>query len=134
MGGSTPCQPITFSRGKAALQTGCDRTLPQTRHPSFPAGTRRELNDWLARQGYAVASIDYRLCPEHKWPAQREDLLEAIEFLRAHATALGIDQAQFVLLGRSAGGQIATATAYWQHDPTIRGVVALYPPTDFRRT
>jgi acetyl esterase/lipase len=97
-------------------------------------GTRRELNDWLSRQGYAVASIDYRLCPEHKWPAQREDLLEAIEFLRAHATALGIDQEQFVLLGRSAGGQIATATAYWKHDPTIRGVIAIYPPTDFRRT
>ncbi|MDZ4782196.1 MAG: alpha/beta hydrolase [Planctomycetia bacterium] len=97
-------------------------------------GTRRELNDWLARQGYAVASIDYRLCPEHKWPAQREDLLAAIEFLRSHATELGIDEEQFVLLGRSAGGQMATATAYWKHDPTIRGVIAIYPPTDFRRT
>jgi acetyl esterase/lipase len=97
-------------------------------------GTRRELNDWLSRQGYAVASIDYRLCPEHKWPAQREDLLSAIEFLRGHAAELGIDPEQFVLLGRSAGGQMATATAYWKRDPTIRGVIAIYPPTDFRRT
>ena len=62
--------------------------------------------------GYAVASIDYRLAPEFKWPAQRDDLLAAIRFLRAHAAALGIDEDRLVLLGRSAGGQIATAAAY----------------------
>jgi acetyl esterase/lipase len=97
-------------------------------------GTRRELNDWLARRGYAVASIDYRLCPDHKWPAQRDDLLVAIEFLQTHALELGIDPEQFVLLGRSAGGQMATATAYWKHNSAIRGVIAIYPPTDFHRT
>jgi acetyl esterase/lipase len=97
-------------------------------------GTTRWLNDWMARQGYAVASIDYRLCPEHKWPAQRDDLLTAIEFLRDHATELGIDPKQFVLLGRSAGGQMATATAYAYNDPSIRGIIAIYPPTDFYLT
>jgi acetyl esterase/lipase len=97
-------------------------------------GTRRELNDWLARHGYAVASIDYRLAPESPWPAQRDDLLAALAFLRGHAPALGIDPARFVLLGRSAGGQMATATAYRAHDPGIRGVIAIYPPTDFRLT
>lgn len=97
-------------------------------------GTTRWLNDWLAQHGYAVASIDYRLCPEFLWPIQRDDLLAAIEYLRAHAAKLGIDPNQFVLLGRSAGGQMAPATAYWKHDPTIRGIVAIYPPTDFYAT
>jgi acetyl esterase/lipase len=97
-------------------------------------GTKRWLNDWMAQRGYAVASIDYRLCPENKWPAQRDDLLAAIQFLRAHATALGIDPHKFVLLGRSAGGQMATATAYAHHDPSIRGIIAIYPPTDFYLT
>jgi acetyl esterase/lipase len=97
-------------------------------------GTKRPLNDWIARHGYAVASIDYRLAPESIWPAQRDDLLAAVAFLRGHAPALGIDPARFVLLGRSAGGQMATATAYGKHDPGIRGVIAIYPPTDFRMT
>ena len=97
-------------------------------------GTTRWLNDWLAQHGYAVASIDYRLCPEFIWPTQRDDLLAAIEYLRAHAAKLEIDPNQFVLLGRSAGGQMAPATAYWKHDPTIRGIVAIYPPTDFYAT
>jgi acetyl esterase/lipase len=100
----------------------------------YDFGTKRWLNDWLAQRGYAVASIDYRLCPEYIWPAQRDDLLAAIEYLRANATKLGIDPNQFVLLGRSAGGQMAPSTAYWKYDPSIRGVIAIYPPTDFYAT
>lgn len=90
----------------------------------------RQSNNWLARHGYAVASIDYRLAPRAIWPAQRDDVLAAVAFLRAHAAALGIDPARVVLLGRSAGGQLAEATAYAAHDPGIRGVVALYAPAD----
>ena len=97
-------------------------------------GTKRWLNDFLARRGYAVASIDYRLCPEWVWPAQRDDLRAAIAFLRANADALGVDPDRIVLLGRSAGAQIALATAYAERDPGIRGVIAIYGPTDFRRT
>jgi acetyl esterase/lipase len=100
-------------------------------------GTKRWLNDHLAARGYAVASIDYRLAPEHPWPAQREDLLAALGFLRARADRLGIDRDRFVLLGRSAGAHIATATAYALPDPRalgIRGVVSFYTPTDFRLT
>ena len=97
-------------------------------------GTTRWLNDWLAGFKYAVASIDYRLAPQFKWPAQRDDLVAAIRFLRAHASALGIDEDRLVLLGRSAGGQIATAAAYAEVIPGIRGIVDVYGPTDFYRT
>jgi acetyl esterase/lipase len=94
-------------------------------------GTKRWLNDWLAARGYAVASIDYRISPEFKWPAQRDDLLAAISFIRAHAGALGIDPERLVLLGRSAGAQIATATAYAMPVAGVRGVVDIYGPSDF---
>jgi acetyl esterase/lipase len=97
-------------------------------------GTKRELNDHLARRGYAVASIDYRLAPEFIWPAQRDDLVAAIAFLRANSTRLGIDPTRLVLLGRSAGGQMAAVAGCTMNDPGIRGVVAIYPPTDFRLT
>jgi acetyl esterase/lipase len=97
-------------------------------------GTKRWLNDWLAGLGYAVASIDYRLSPQFKWPAQRDDLLAAIRFLREHAAALGIDGDRLVLLGRSAGGQMATAAAYAEVIPGVRGIVDIYGPTDFDRT
>jgi acetyl esterase/lipase len=83
----------------------------------------------LAAQGYAIADIDYRLAPKFRWPAQREDLLAAIAYLKTRGD-LGIDPNRFVLFGRSAGGQIAEAVAYGQPDPSIRGVIAFYAPAD----
>jgi acetyl esterase/lipase len=97
-------------------------------------GTTRWLADWLAGLGYMVASIDYRLSPQFKWPAQREDLLAAIRFLRDHATDLGIDSDRLVLVGRSAGAQMAIATAYAEVIPGVRGIVDIYGPTDFDLT
>lgn len=99
----------------------------------WDGGTRTELahfNHWLARQGYAVAAIDYRLAPKSIWPAQREDVLSAIAFLKANAARLSLDPTRLVLLGRSAGGNIAQAVGYTADDPAIRGVIALYSPAD----
>jgi acetyl esterase/lipase len=91
----------------------------------FPA-----LNAYLAARGYAVADIEYRLAPRWTWPAQREDVLDAMDYLTHHAAKLGIDPQRFVLLGRSAGGQIAEAVAYGAHRPAIRGCIAFYAPAD----
>ena len=88
------------------------------------------LNHRLVARGYAVAAISYRLAPQWIWPAQRDDVLAAIAWLKAQARPLGIDPARLVLFGRSAGGQIATAVGYGAHDPAIRGVIALYAPHD----
>lgn len=99
----------------------------------WDGGERSQLPDlyrWLASRGFAVATIDYRLAPAHIWPAQREDVLAALAWLRAHATELGIDGTRLVLFGRSAGGQIAEAVSYTANDPAIRGVVAFYAPAD----
>ncbi len=99
----------------------------------WDSGDRTQLAEWnqhWAAQGYAVAAVSYRLAPRSIWPAQRDDVLAAIVWLKAHADTLGIDPTRLVLLGRSAGGQIATAVAYGANDPAIRGVIALYSPHD----
>jgi len=93
-------------------------------------GQLPQFNHALAHLGYAVAAISYRLAPAHRWPAQRDDALAAIAYLKAHAGELGIDPDRLVLCGRSAGGQIAAAVGYTARDPAIRGVVALYAPFD----
>jgi acetyl esterase/lipase len=93
---------------------------------------RRPFTFWLVRQGYAVATIAYRGWPGSRWPEAREDVRAAIAFVRAHAAESGIDPGRIVLLGRSAGAQLAEATAYAARDPGIRGVIAFYGPTDLR--
>ena len=91
-----------------------------------------EFNSRLAGLGYSVAAIEYRLAPRWQWPAQREDVLDALRFLKSRHVALGIDPAKFVLLGRSAGGHIAETVAYGAHDPAIRGCISFYAPADMR--
>lgn len=91
----------------------------------FPA-----WNHYWAREGYAVAAIEYRLAPKSRWPAQRYDVAAALAFLKAQAASLGVDAQRFVLIGRSAGGQIATASAYALNEATIRGCISLYAPAD----
>jgi acetyl esterase/lipase len=91
-----------------------------------------EFNSWLARRGYAVADISYRLAPGAIWPAQRDDVAAAIGFVKAHASSWGVDPTKLILFGRSAGGQIAEACGYGLHDPALRGVIALYAPSDLR--
>jgi acetyl esterase/lipase len=77
-----------------------------------------------------VASIDYRLAPKFHHPAASDDVDRAIRFLKANASQLQLDASRIVLIGRSAGGQLALLTAYTSDDPAIRGVVAFYPPSD----
>ncbi len=88
------------------------------------------MNHYLARCGYAVAAISYRLAPENVWPAQADDIGAALVFLKQQAAALNIDPQRFVLMGRSAGGQLAAAYAYGRPDPAVRGVISLYGPQD----
>ena len=88
------------------------------------------LHSPLANRGYAVVALPYRLAPEWIWPAQLEDVEAAWEFLKQRSADLGIDAAQSVLLGRSAGGQIAEASADSLSGPEIRGCIAFYAPAD----
>ena len=100
---------------------------------SWSAGDSRqlpELNSAMARAGYNVATINYRLAPAYHSPAPVADVQAALAYLRAHAQDLSIDTNSFILLGRSAGGQIVLSAAYTLHDAGIKGVVNFYGPTD----
>jgi acetyl esterase/lipase len=61
----------------------------------------------LVAQGYAVASVDYRLTPVAPFPAQVHDIKAAIRFLRARQAELGIDAERIAIAGDSAGGHLA---------------------------
>jgi acetyl esterase/lipase len=93
-------------------------------------GQLPEVNHHLARRGYAVAAVSYRLAPATRWPGQADDVRTAIAYLKANAAELGIDPTRLVLMGRSAGGQLATAVAYGRHDSAVRGAVSFYGPHD----
>ena len=88
------------------------------------------INHYLAARGYTVAAINYRLAPQHVFPAARDDVLAAISFLQENSDEFGIDASRLALMGRSAGGHLALLVAYTAHNPAIRGVVAYYPPSD----
>ncbi len=91
-----------------------------------------ELNSYLARIGYNVAAINYRLAPRFKWPLQIEDVKSAITYLKQHSKELNLDTANFVLMGRSAGGQIALSAAYLLPEAGLKGVIDLYGPADMK--
>jgi acetyl esterase/lipase len=89
-----------------------------------------ELNSELAAKGYNVAAINYRLAPKYQTPAPVEDIKQAIAYLKKHSDELHIDTTKFVLLGRSAGAQIALLAAYTIHEPGLKGVIDFYGPAD----
>src|SRR5215469_11920301 len=65
----------------------------------------------LAGRGFVVASVDYRLSAEARFPAQVQDVKAAIRFLRMHAREYGIDSERVYIWGGSAGGQLAALAA-----------------------
>jgi acetyl esterase len=86
-----------------------------------------------ARTGAIVCAVDYRLAPEHPFPAAADDALSAARWFLAHADELGADRDRLFVLGDSAGGTLATVTARAlreQPSPHLRGQILIYPITD----
>lgn len=81
----------------------------------------------LAGRGYVVASVDYRLSGEAKFPAQVQDVKAAIRFLRSKASEYGIDSSRVYLWGGSAGGHLAGLAT------VSCGVAAFDPPVSTGR-
>jgi len=100
---------------------------------SWAAGDSKqvpELNSYLAARGYHVAAINYRMAPKYQTPAPVEDIKAAIAYLKKNAAMLHIDTNNFVLLGRSAGAQIAMLAAYTIKEHDLKGVIDFYGPAD----
>ena len=85
----------------------------------------------LAREGQAVViSVDYRLAPEAKFPAQHDDAFAAYRWALANAGSIGGDPRRIALAGESAGGGLAVATAIAARDAGIQQplhVLSVYP-------
>jgi acetyl esterase len=85
--------------------------------------------------GVPVASVEYRLAPEHPFPAPQEDCHSALVWLAGQADALGFDAGRIVVAGESAGGGLAAALAIMARDlggPAIAGQLLTYPMLDHR--
>ena len=107
-------------------------------------GNRKQLRryaDLLAERGFVCFAIDYRLAPDHKFPAQIEDCRAAVKWIRENADEYKVDSERIGAIGYSAGGHLASLLATTGEAPSeengnvdtrIQVCVAGGAPTDFR--
>jgi len=96
-------------------------------------GDRAQLRGYgiqMGRLGYTSLACEYRLAPDHKWPAQLDDVQTALGCLHALAPELGVDPGAVAVWGNSAGGQLALMAAALGAHP-VAAAVAFYAATDF---
>ncbi len=97
-----------------------------------------ESHDYVTRRLCAmndctVISVDYRLAPEHPFPAAHEDFYKVIEYVHQHAKELGIDASKIIVAGDSAGGNLAACAGHhFKNHATIKiaAQVLIYPWLD----
>ncbi|MCA9260538.1 MAG: alpha/beta hydrolase [Planctomycetales bacterium] len=144
--------PYTEAAGKSLLldayvpDTDGDRPAVIVVHGgAWRMGDRKQLAAYaqaLASRGCVCFAIDYRLAPEHKFPAQIEDCRSAVKWVRRHAGEYHVDPHRLGAIGYSAGGHLVAllATTGEDADPQtddavdtrLQAVAAGGAPTEFR--
>jgi acetyl esterase len=131
--------PLRFYRGR-----GVGRDKPAPALVYFHGGGwvigDLESHDQLCRAlanatPAIVVSVDYRLAPEHKFPAAAEDAIAATRWIAANGQRLGIDAARLAVGGDSAGGNLAAVVSIDARDrggPQLAFQFLIYPATDMR--
>ncbi|QDT00716.1 ankyrin repeat domain-containing protein [Adhaeretor mobilis] len=114
---------------------------------AWRGGSKRSVPiRFLLKQGFAIASVDYRLSPVAKFPAQIHDCKAAIRYLRAEQETFGYDARRIGVAGASAGGHLAALLAvtnghtelegrvgaYLEASSDVQAVVDYYGPTNFQ--
>jgi acetyl esterase/lipase len=110
-------------------------------------GDRSQLRGYgilLGRAGYVCVATEYRLVQESAWPAQIHDVKAALRWMRANASALGLDPQRIAIEGNSAGAHLALLAAGTPNRAEFEGegghpgvptdvaaALAVYPPTLF---
>jgi acetyl esterase len=85
--------------------------------------------DLCLRAGCLIVSVDYRLAPEHRFPAAVDDAITVAKWVAANAESLGGDLTRLAVAGDSAGGNLAAVLAN-ELPGTFRLQVLIYPATD----
>jgi acetyl esterase len=86
------------------------------------------------RAGCIVLSLDYRLAPEHRFPAALDDSWAGLVWLHENAAAIGADPDRLAVGGDSSGGNLAAVVARWARErggPRIAAQVLIYPVTNY---
>ncbi|HYY00626.1 MAG TPA: alpha/beta hydrolase [Mycobacterium sp.] len=83
----------------------------------------RQCVELARRGGCTVVSVDYRLSPEHPYPAALDDATTALRWVAANATELGVDPARIAVAGSSAGATLAACLAHGSADGTLPAIV-----------
>lgn len=94
-----------------------------------------EMLDWVQELGLVLVSVEYRLAPEHPYPAGLEDVYAGLQWTARHAQQLGIDPARLVVSGPSAGGGLTAALTLLARDrggPSLVGQLLACPMLDDR--
>ncbi len=100
-----------------------------------------DTHDTLCRElangsGAAVVAVDYRMGPEHRFPAAFDDCLAATYWVKTNASGLDLDPARIAIGGDSAGGNLAAGVALAARDAgdlPLAYQLLIYPATDMRR-
>lgn len=114
-----PDVPVRIYRPKAGAESprAC---LLEIHGGGFMLGDIAMMDPWCqqvaADTGAIVASVEYRLAPEHRWPAAVHDCHAALLWIAREAQRLGIDPARIAIAGQSAGGALAAATTLYARD------------------
>jgi acetyl esterase/lipase len=115
---------VVFLHGGGWLRG--DRSMVSPQFASWRPGPLARL----AAAGFAVASVDYRLSGEARFPAQLEDVSAAVGWLTGRAAEYGFDAGRIVLWGESAGAHLAALLGLQSTGPRVRGVIDWYGPAD----
>ncbi len=120
----SPAQTLDIWRQPGIAASARRPVMVYVHGGSWTGGSKRAqsvyLTAQLAARGWICVSIDYRLGPRNRWPAQIVDVKRAIAWLRANIGAYGGDRSFIAISGGSAGGHLASLAALSGNDPAFQ--------------